>query len=119
MKLGGPVEAVYLLAVIFGILTILFLMGKGSSLIPGNNTALTKKQDRFDKKKLCRGIGVCFGALEVFLIITAVFWDSLPGWYGILFLVVVAVGLLVTGFLVNANMIAGKQQKTDTEHEKQ
>ena len=37
----------------------------------------------------------------------------------ILFLVVVAADLLVTGFLVNANMIAGKQQKTDMEHEKQ
>ena len=38
MEIQGPIEAVYGLTIVFLIITIVFLMGKGSSFIVGHNT---------------------------------------------------------------------------------
>ena len=37
---------------IFSLLSILFYLGKGTSLIAGYNTASDAKKDKYDKKKL-------------------------------------------------------------------
>mgnify|MGYP000541737089 CR=1 FL=1 len=48
MEIQGPIEAVYGLTIVFLIITIVFLMGKGSSFIVGHNTL---QETRFEPKK--------------------------------------------------------------------
>ena len=45
------------LSLIFGIAAIFLLMGKGSFLIAGYNTASKSEKERYDEKKLCRVMG--------------------------------------------------------------
>ena len=46
------------MAVVFLIMSVFLLMGKGSWLIAGYNTASQKERDKYDEKKLCRATGL-------------------------------------------------------------
>lgn len=47
-----------ILSVIFGIMSISLLLGKGSCLISGYNTANEEEKGKYNEKKLCRTIGI-------------------------------------------------------------
>ena len=47
-----------ILFIIFLIVSLLLLMGKGSFLIAGYNTASAKEKAQYNEKKLCRIVGV-------------------------------------------------------------
>ncbi len=49
---------VYGLAFLFLLISIPLLLGKGSWLIAGYNTATQEEKDKYDEKKLCRTMGV-------------------------------------------------------------
>ena len=58
--------------ILFAILGIVFLCGKGSSLIAGYNTASPEEKAKYDEKALCHTMGgmmfpcaACFGVLMV------------------------------------------------------
>lgn len=108
MKFGVPVEVIYGLFIVLAVPTVVFLLGKGTGMLADFNAAHEKDNLRFEKKKLCRGIGVCFGVIELLLAVTAVFWGRLPEWYGILFCVVVGLAILVVSMLANLNVIFRK-----------
>lgn len=55
----GIVIAMVCFVLMFLIISITFLKGKGSCLIAGYNTASDEEQKKYDKKKLCRSMGVC------------------------------------------------------------
>lgn len=48
------------ISIIFLIISILLLMGKGSFLIAGYNTASEKEKAKYNEKKLCRIVGLGF-----------------------------------------------------------
>lgn len=48
----------WILTIIFGILSIIFFMGKGSFLIAGYNTASQKEKNQYHEKKLCHVMGI-------------------------------------------------------------
>jgi cell division protein FtsW (lipid II flippase) len=49
---------IYGIAIVFFVLSVVFLMGKGSWLIAGYNTASEQKRRQYDEKKLCRVMGI-------------------------------------------------------------
>ena len=57
--------------IIFAILAVILLAGKGSFLIAGYNTASKEKKACYDEKKLCRVVGGCMGIATVCLGIMA------------------------------------------------
>lgn len=48
----------YIVIALFGAMSILLLMGKGSWLIAGYNTGSKEEKAKYDEKKLCRSMGV-------------------------------------------------------------
>lgn len=85
-------------ALLFVVLGIVFLNGKGAGLIAGYNTAPEEEKLKTDEKKLCRFMGKLMFALAGCWLVVAsselfhkpsLFWTGLS-----LFLVVTAVGLI-------------------------
>ncbi len=46
------------MALVFLVMAIFLLMGKGAWLIAGYNTASQEERDKYDEKKLCRATGL-------------------------------------------------------------
>lgn len=46
------------MALVFLVMAIFLLMGKGAWLIAGYNTASQAERDKYDEKKLCRTVGL-------------------------------------------------------------
>ncbi len=67
----GSVIFVIALACIFLIIAIFMFFGKGSWMIAGYNTASAKEQEQYDKKKLCRMMGITLIIVSVLLFIMA------------------------------------------------
>lgn len=105
MKIQGSVEVIYGLTIVFLIVTVFFLMGKGSSLIVGHNTL---QETRFDPKKLGKAIGGCFFVLTGFLGVTSILWNYLPVWYGYLSFMVIGMDMLAVIMICHANIIFRK-----------
>ena len=70
--------------IIFAILAVILLAGKGSFLIAGYNTASKEKKACYDEKKLCRVVGGCMGIAAVCLGIMAYYEKNMTD--GIIFL---------------------------------
>lgn len=58
-----------ILALLFLILAICFFLGHGAWLIAGYNTLSPEQQRQYDKKKLCRAMGVVCGVCCALLLI--------------------------------------------------
>lgn len=61
---------VYLLIVLFAAMGIALLLGKGSWLISGYNTASKEEKEKYDKNKLCRATGLELLFITAILAIT-------------------------------------------------
>ncbi len=57
----------YIMVAVFTILGIIFLLGKGSWLIAGYNTASAKEKEKYNEKSLCRSMGVMFLLLSIII----------------------------------------------------
>ena len=84
--------------VLFVVLGVVFLRGKGANLISGYNTASVEEKMKTDEKKLCRFMGKLMFALAACWLVAAsseVFHTkALLGAGIVLFLVVIIVGLI-------------------------
>lgn len=79
------------IVVVFAVMSIVFLCGKGSFLIAGYNTASAREKAKYDEKKICRITGGSMAIITVFLIIMTLFKEEAPG---------VAIGLMTIGTMV-------------------
>lgn len=95
---------VWLLIILFGIMTIVFLMGKGSFLIAGYNTASAKDKQKYDDKKLCQCMGVGTGIITLGML-AAAFLDDI----GIIVMLVGIVAGLVWIFISSETICINKQ----------
>ena len=50
----GPDWLLSVVIALFAVLSVLFLLGKGSWLIAGYNTASEKEKQQYNKRRLCR-----------------------------------------------------------------
>lgn len=83
-----------IITLIFAVLSIVFLLGKGSFLIAGYNTASKEEKQRYDEKKLCRLMGIGF-----FVITVGFFGISLLEEKGIIFMpACIFIGLFIIFF---------------------
>ena len=55
---SGPDWGVWIVFVIFAVLSIVLLSGHGSWVISGYNTASKEEKEKYDEKKLCRTMGI-------------------------------------------------------------
>jgi len=67
--MNGPIWLGWLVVVLFAILSIVLLMGKGSFLIAGFNTSSKQEKQKYNVKRLCRIMG---SSLSVITIITGI-----------------------------------------------
>lgn len=108
MNQSIPVEIIYCFCVLFTMLSILFLKGKGSSLFVGHNTT---KEPAFQPVKLCKPLGVCFAGIALLLLITALLWNNWPKWFSWIFWIVIEGNVISITLLCNLNIIFDNRRK--------
>ena len=97
----GPDWVQWAVLVIFALLSILFLSGRGSCLIAGYNTSSKENQSKYDAKKLCRAAGGGMAVITIFLFVMSVWEEALPAAIAYIFLALVAVDCVVMIVLMN------------------
>lgn len=103
----GPDWVLYLAAALFGIISLTLLLGRGSWLIAGYNTAPEEEKQRYDKKLLCRITGGGMAVITVLLLVMAIWEDVLPAEFaGVFAVVTVAVA---AGVAVLSNTVCRKK----------
>ena len=75
---SGPDWVLYLVTALFAALSLLLLLGKGSWLIAGYNTAPREEKQRYDEKRLCRVTGVGMAVLSALLALMTIWEEQLP-----------------------------------------
>lgn len=108
INISVPIEIVYVMAILFAILTVIFWMGKGASLIAVPNIAA--KEDKEKYKKLSKVIGVFFGVIDILLIIISFTGSNLPEWFTYGFIAVIGVGIFAITILSCVDIIFKKQR---------
>ena len=89
------------IAVLFLILTVVFLSGKGAFLIAGYNTASSKETQRYDRKKLCRVVGAGMAVVTATIFCTLAMGENMPAWMPDVFLAITLVTAVVLLILCN------------------
>lgn len=103
---NGPDYIIWIVVVLFAILSIVLLTGRGGWLISGYNTASKEEKSKYDEKKLCRINGAGMAVITVMLLIMGLGEDVLPAAFAYVFLVVTIVDCVV--MIVLANTICKK-----------
>lgn len=93
----------WILVAVFGIITVVFLSGHGTSLIAGYNTATEKERETVDEKKLCRVLGVCMLVCTIVSLVLALLLleGDVPTPIAYVAIAVIVVDCIVTVYLAN------------------
>ena len=78
---NGPDWMLWVVVVIFGVLSIVLLSGRGAFLIAGYNTSSKEEKAKYNKKKLCRVTGAGLFVITVLMFVMAKWNAVLPVWY--------------------------------------
>ncbi|MGO4948451.1 DUF3784 domain-containing protein [Blautia sp. Sow4_E7] len=92
---SGPDWVVWIVCVIFAVLSIVLLSGHGSWVISGYNTASKEEKEKYDEKKLCRTMGIGMFIIAVLILIMGLFENFLPA-----FFVYIALGIILVDVVV-------------------
>ena len=103
---NGPDWVLYLVVALFAVISLL-LLGKGSWLIAGYNTATEEEKERYDKKRLCRVVGGGMAIITAVLAVMAVWQDSLPASFAGVFAAVTV--LVAAAIAVLSNTVCKKR----------
>ncbi|MCI8653107.1 MAG: DUF3784 domain-containing protein [Angelakisella sp.] len=104
---NGPDWLLPLITVLFGVLSLLQLLGKGSWLIAGYNTASPEEKKGYDPKRLCRVTGGGMAVITALLAVMTIWKDVLPAAFAKVF-GAVTVGVVVV-ILVLSNTICRRK----------
>lgn len=102
---------IWIMIVVFGILSVVFFMGKGAFLIAGYNTANAVDKSKYDEKKLCRVMGIGSLIATLFLLLAQIFEEMAVYFCSIGILLAVIVMSVGTSFFCN-NKDSQKHDKT-------
>ena len=87
-----------IIIVVFVLLGVLFLSGKGAGLIAGYNTSSSQEKAKYDEKALCRFMGkfmFVLAACWVLALVSAVLGRMALLWIGqVLFIVIIIAGVI-------------------------
>lgn len=109
----------WFLVILFAVISITLLSGRGAFLIAGYNTAGKARKMRYDEKKLCRIMGAGIGIITILLVILAASGDNPPAWLTRAFPVVVLLTVAVMIVLGNTVCkVKGLEPVEETAEEK-
>ena len=91
----GSNVIVWIVFVIFAVLSIILLSGHGSWFISGYNTASKEEKAKYNEKKLCRTMGIGMSVIAILLLIMGVFENILPA-----FFVYIALGIILADVVI-------------------
>lgn len=97
----GPAWMIWVLAVIFGIISIVMLTGHGAGLIAGYNTATEEEKRKYDEKKMCRIVGGGMAVITILILIMAIGANVLPATFAYVFFGVTIADVIVMIALMN------------------
>lgn len=80
----GSDVTVWIVFVIFAVLSIILLSGHGSWFISGYNTASKEEKEKYDEKKLCRTMGLGMSIIAILLLTMGLLENILPAFLYIL-----------------------------------
>ena len=98
---NGPEWVLWVVLILFVILSIVLLTGHGVNLIAGYNTASKEEQSQYDAKKLCRVIGGGMLVITIMIWIMAMWEDVLSAVFAYIFLGIVIGDCIVMIILAN------------------
>lgn len=91
----GPDWVVWIAFIVFAVFSIVLLLGRGSWLISGYNTASKEEKAKYNEKKLCRVMGSGMAVIAVLIFIMGVFESILPA-----FFVYISIGIILADVAV-------------------
>ncbi|MGX8850463.1 DUF3784 domain-containing protein [Amedibacillus sp. YH-ame10] len=87
----------WILVVVFAIMTVMFYMGKGAFLIAGYNTSSQEEKNKIDEKKLCHVVGNGTCVITLTILAQILLEDVLPVWFFMAVMAIDIVYILVAG----------------------
>lgn len=91
----GDDVVVWILIIVFAVVSLVLLSGHGSGLIAGYNTLTETEKNKYNKKRICRVMGIGMLIITILLLVTLLFEAVLPASF--LYIVVGIVILDVIG----------------------
>lgn len=92
--------------VVFFILTIMsitLLLGHGSWLIAGYNTASKEEKAKYNEKKMCRVMGIGMTIITLLILIAKLFEEVLPSNFTVVMIIII--GADVVAMIIASNTI--------------
>jgi len=99
---NGPDWIMWVVFTIMALMSVLLLLGRGSWLIAGYNTASKEDKDKYNQKKLCKVIGVGMSVITILILIMTIWQEVLPASFATVFGVVTLVDCVVMIVMANA-----------------
>ena len=98
--------------ILFLILSVVLLSGRGGFLISGYNTSSPVKKAQYDEKKLCRVTGAGMLYITILLFIMNIWDNNLPDWFIGFFLITTMLDALIMMIVANTKCYATNQDGT-------
>ena len=103
---NGPDWIIWIVGLLFAVISITLISGHGANLIAGYNTASREEKNRYDAKKLCRVVGIGMALIALMMFIMAIWQSVLPASFFTVFIVVTVIDCIV--IIVLSNTICKK-----------
>lgn len=97
---NGPDWVLPAVTALFAVLSLVLLLGKGSWLIAGYNTASPEEKKRYDEKRLCRVTGGGMAVITAMLAVMTIWQDVLPAAFAGIF-GAVTVGVVIAVLILS------------------
>jgi len=106
--MNGPIWLGWIIVILFAVMSILILSGKGNFLIAGYNTASKEEKEKYNIKRLNHIVGGGFSLITILLAVLISFEGELPEYLQWLFPggYLMIIGLI----LILSNTIGKKKQ---------
>lgn len=98
---NGPNWIIWIVGILFAIISIVLISGHGANLIAGYNTSSREEKSRYDTKKLCRVVGIGMAVITLLIFIMAIWETVLPAAFSTVFLFITVIDCIVIIVLSN------------------
>ena len=98
---SGPDWIVWIIGILFLIISLILISGHGANLITGYNTAGRDEKNRYDTKKLCRVVGIGMALITLMIFILAIWETVLPAFFSTVFFVITVIDCIAIIILSN------------------
>ncbi len=98
---NGPDWIIWIVGILFAIISAVLISGHGENLIAGYNTASREEKNKYDTKKLCRVVGTGIALITLMIFIMAIWEAVLPAFFSTVFFVITVIDCIVIIVLSN------------------